>query len=224
MSLHIPFAEGFEEDAGAVGFGAQLIEAACLGGVIHKLPFGLEQGVLHGCLLLPYFAALPTLLLSTLASLLLSTLLSEIEITEERGGADRVGFRGGLGDGVRAAMFARKSLGHSGFEPRKAQTAEDGEEPVGVRVAALQTAEVDVGGNVGAYSGHELGMTYQLGVLLDLAAQRPLELVGMLEQILHRAELLNELHGSFLAHTRAAGNIVYLIAHECQQVNDLSCG
>ncbi len=42
--------------------------------------------------------------------------------------------------------------------------------------------------------------------------------------MLDAAELLDKFHRRLLAHTRASGNVVDLIPHQCQQVDDLGSG
>ena len=136
----------------------------------------------------------------------------------------RLGAEVGVGEeGVPGGRILHlQSPGHAVGEGAELQRPEDGEELVGVGVVAPELLGTDVGGHVGAYGGHELGVAYLVGVLLDFLPQGPLELVGVVEHVLDRAEPGDELGGGLLAHARAAGYVVDLVAHERQQVYHLA--
>ena len=51
--------------------------------------------------------------------------------------------------------------------------------------------------------------------------ERPFEFVGILEKVFHRAKLGNQFHRGFLPHSATTGDIVCLVAHQCEQVDNL---
>ena len=86
---------------------------------------------------------------------------------------------------------------------------------------AAEVGGTDVGGDIGADGGEEFGEFNLLGILLHLLLERTLEPVGAFEEVFDRSELVDELDGGLFADTGAAGDIVDLIAHEGEEIDDL---
>ena len=77
-------------------------------------------------------------------------------------------------------------------------------------------------GRIGADSDQVARELNLLTLALDLGAQGTFDLIGVREQVIDRAELLQQFDGGLLPHSGTTRDVVGGIAHERQQVDDLT--
>ena len=82
--------------------------------------------------------------------------------------------------------------------------------------------EIQLDINVGFDFGQLARFTNQLGVVAQrFAIAFVLDLFPMLERVVDRAVILNDLHRTFWSNARRAGNVVDRISHQAQQIDEL---
>ena len=106
-------------------------------------------------------------------------------------------------------------------ERLKLQFGEDFAKFVGVGLAHLQFVEVEFNRHVGFYCREEFREFYLLGIFFNFFLQCALQLVGLLEKLLHAAKLVDKFHGSLLADARTSRNVVGRVAHQSKEVDHL---
>ena len=127
----------------------------------------------------------------------------------------------GLGRGC-CALGACGGLELASDDRAQLQAVADGGEGIHVRVAQGEGVHVECHRHVGDYLCQPSRQAYLLGRALDLGAQGTAQLVGVAEQLLYAAKLLDELGGGLLAHARTAGDVVGSVAHQAEDVYDLA--
>ena len=106
----------------------------------------------------------------------------------------------------------------------KFQFGEDFGESGCVGLLNLQRVEIEFYRNVGAYGSQELRHAYVVDSRLDLFAQLAFNLGSRGEHVVDAAEFAYELGGGLRTHAGASREVVGRIAHQRQEVDDLSRG
>ncbi len=116
-------------------------------------------------------------------------------------------------------LLAKKTLGEA-FELKVVEYLA---KLVGIRLRHFQLVEVKLYWHVGSDGREKLRHLYVFLGILNLFPYLALYLVGMSQQVLRGAKLVDELCCRFLTHTWASRVVVGRVAHQCEQVYHV-CG
>ncbi len=123
--------------------------------------------------------------------------------------------------GNRSDLRRVESARHTRHKAFELQILENGKQLLPVRRTRLEAPGIHIHRDIRADGGEKLGKPDVLRVFLHFLPERTLEVPGIVEKILHAAEIPDQLHRRLLAHTRTTGNVVHLVAHQCQQIDHL---